>query len=507
MLKYLFIYLFLLECFSACYAQDSTAFYYSNRIDSVKLSNYLHVLASDSLEGRETGYKGQQLAANFIASSFASFGIPPLKSGSYFQEYPLEVMHPEGAEIRVEKKKFKFKKDFYYLPGLQDTIIDTDSIVFLGYGIDSKNYSDYNQNLNLKNKILIFLTGEPMDKAGHSLVTQSETLSEWSLNWKKKISYAKSFHPAAILIVVNSLKSNVRQDKIKIDALTVKSNRYSENIPCLYVSEKLVNRLLKPSSRNVKNLKGKIQVEGHSLTFSFLKNSTIKIVRNTNKLLSSNVLGYIEGGSLKEELIILSAHMDHLGKQGDIIYYGADDNASGTSALLEMARVFNDAKKEGHGPLRSVLILAFSGEEKGLLGSRYYVENPVFSLTKTMADLNIDMMGRRDEKYSNQANYIYLIGSDKLSKNLYAINEEQNSKFTHMTLDYSYNLASDPNRFFYRSDQYNFAVHNIPVLFYFNGIHKDYHKSTDTADKIDYTLLRKRTQLVFLTAWSLANRK
>jgi Zn-dependent M28 family amino/carboxypeptidase len=222
----------------------------------------------------------------------------------------------------------------------------------------------------------------------------------------------------------------------------------------------------------------------------------------------ANVLAYIKGTEKPDELIILSAHFDHKGidNNGEI-FNGADDNGSGTSALLEIAQAFNDAKKNGVGPKRSLLFLHLNAEEIGLQGSRYYTQNPIFPLENTVVDLNIDMIGRVDKSHQNQPNYIYLIGANRLSTELHYISESINEKFYNFELDYKYNDENDSNRYYYRSDHYNFAKHNIPVIFYFNGEHKDYHQTTDTADKINFPLLEKRARLIFSTAWQLANQK
>lgn len=221
---------------------------------------------------------------------------------------------------------------------------------------------------------------------------------------------------------------------------------------------------------------------------------------------SENVLAYIKGTDKPDEIVIISAHLDHEGIIDGKIYNGADDDGSGTVAILEIAEAFQKAAKDGKGPKRSVLFLHVTGEEKGLLGSQYYVENPTFPLANTVADLNIDMVGRVDEKHKDNPNFVYLIGSDKLSTDLHNISEAVNAKYTKIDLDYTYNDENDPNRFYYRSDHYNFAKYNIPIIFYFNGTHEDYHKHTDTPDKINYQMLQQRTRLVFHTAWELANR-
>ena len=221
---------------------------------------------------------------------------------------------------------------------------------------------------------------------------------------------------------------------------------------------------------------------------------------------SQNILAYIEGSEFPNEVIVISAHYDHLGMKGEEVYNGADDNASGSSAVMELAQSFQMAKKQGNGPKRSILFLHLTGEEIGLFGSKFYIEHPVFSLDSTVVDLNIDMVGRVDKKHTGNKDYIYLIGSDRLSQDLHNISQETNKTYTQLKLDYTYNNEKDPNNYYQRSDHYNFAKNNIPVIFYFNGTHEDYHRTTDTADKIDFELLALRTRLVFYTAWEIANR-
>jgi Zn-dependent M28 family amino/carboxypeptidase len=222
---------------------------------------------------------------------------------------------------------------------------------------------------------------------------------------------------------------------------------------------------------------------------------------------SENVVAFIEGSEKPEEIVVISAHFDHVGIKNGEIYNGADDDGSGTVAILEIAEAFQKAVEQGNGPKRSILFLHVTGEEKGLLGSKFYTNFPIFPLTNTITNLNIDMIGRVDDAHEENPNYIYLIGSDKLSKELHNLSEQVNDTYTQIDLDYKYNDDNDPNRFYYRSDHYNFAKNNIPIIFYFNGTHQDYHKPSDTPDKINYEMLTKRTQLVFYTAWEVANRE
>ena len=227
---------------------------------------------------------------------------------------------------------------------------------------------------------------------------------------------------------------------------------------------------------------------------------------NENLPDSENILAFIKGSEKPDEIVVVSAHYDHVGIKRGEIYNGADDDGSGTVALLEIAQAFQLAKKDGLGPKRSILFLHVTGEEHGLHGSRYYSENPVYPLKNTIADVNIDMIGRRDSNHKDSNNYIYLIGSDYLSTDLYNICEEANKKSVNLTIDYTFNDKNDPNRFYYRSDHYNFAKNGIPSVFLFNGVHADYHQKTDEVSKIEFDALCKRTQLAFAIAWDLANR-
>ena len=223
---------------------------------------------------------------------------------------------------------------------------------------------------------------------------------------------------------------------------------------------------------------------------------------------SQNVVAIVEGDELPEEYLVISSHLDHLGMKEGVIYNGADDDGSGTVALLEMAAAFQKAKSEGHGPKRSIIFLHVTGEEKGLLGSEYYTENPLYPLNNTIANLNVDMIGRIDPKRDNpNPNYIYLIGSDRLSQDLHQVSESVNATYSKLELDYTFNDENDPNDFYTRSDHYNFAEKQIPVIFYFSGTHEDYHKPTDTASKINYDLLEARTKLIFYTVWEIANKE
>lgn len=225
---------------------------------------------------------------------------------------------------------------------------------------------------------------------------------------------------------------------------------------------------------------------------------------------TENMMGFLEGTDLKDEILVISSHYDHIGQNedGTVINNGADDDGSGTTGVMEIAEAFAQAAAEGHRPRRSILFLNVTGEEKGLLGSAYYADNPIFPIENTVNNLNIDMIGRIDPEHEESGNrdYVYVIGSEKLSSHLKIISEYANITYTGIDMDYRYDDPNDRNRFYYRSDHYNFAKSGIPIIFYFNGTHADYHRSTDTVDKIAFDVMAKRAQLVFHTAWILVNR-
>ncbi len=482
---------------------DRVAVAYSTYISADSMSKNLHILASDEYEGRETGKKGQKMAAEYIARQFKISGIPPYMENTYYQEFLLNVILPEPAEVFVEEKTHISNKDYYNYSEQTERSIETDSILFLGYGIQEDSYNDY-KNIDVKNKVVMILVGEPISKDTVSLITGKKTKSLWSTYYKLKLERAREKGVKLLLVVVDDVAKDVLENKHRLESPSMKLELNNEGMFIIYISKEMANSILK--KERIETIIQKISNSQKPLNIAVKTNFVINIKNKAQKLSSENVLGYVEGGDLKEELIIITAHYDHLGMDGKIVYNGADDDGSGTVAVIELAKTFAKAKNEGHGPRRSILFMTVAGEEKGLLGSAYYVKNPVYPLKNTVCDLNIDMIGRLDIKHENNANYIYLIGSDKLSSTLHTISENANKTYTNLELDYTFNDENDKNRFYYRSDHYNFAKKGIPVIFYFNGVHADYHKETDEVEKINFDKMEKITRLVFFTAWELANR-
>lgn len=477
------------------------------------LKSYLKILTSEEQEGRETGKKGQKLAAQFLSGKMKEFGLKPGNDTSFFQLFTVHELKP-GGFIEADGIKHEFLKDFYFLPGIKDTVISCTEIVFAGYGIEDEKYSDY-KNVNVKGKVILILEGEPLGKDSISLISGTKKPSFWAHDIRKKSALAKDKGARAVLYYSKAFSASKSKFHHFIEKPTmVLKEEYNQKdgdrgrMNFFYLGDTLLNEILTKNPAAKKELTKLINTGGRPKKYPFIKsNFKIEIKRTASEVTTENVIGIIEGTDKKDEAIIITAHYDHLGKQGNDIYYGADDDGSGTAAILEIAQAFMEASKNGNRPRRTIIIMPVSGEEKGLLGSRYFTLHPVFPLTQIVADLNIDMIGRRDEKYKDEPDYVYVIGSEMLSTDLKNISEEANQKSVQLKLDYTYDDPDDPNKFYYRSDHYNFAKNNIPVIFYFCGVHEDYHKPSDTYDKIEFGKMEKITRLVFYTAWDLANRE
>lgn len=477
---------------------------------------HLTILASDEMEGRETGAEGQRKAAEFIAAYFDKLGLPRLgEDGTHFQKIAFTAENWESGQIElsVGGERYRHLTDFYAIPSLNAhrDAFETDEIVFLGWGIDDPAYSDY-KGVNVQGKTILVYLGEPISDDGVSAVTRTKELSAWSSDWKKKLAAAHKHGVSTILLIdgdikksVGELRSTLLNSEMKMGEGGKPEGRYANSV---FISSTVAKEIVGEKMKKFIKLRDGIKKNGKPAHLPLKAQLNVKQKKSVRQLLGSNVLGFIEGSDpkLKDEVVVVSAHYDHLGKRGSSIYHGADDNGSGTSAVMDIAQAFAEAKKQGQGPRRSVLCLLVSGEEKGLLGSEFYAEHPVFPLEKTVANVNVDMIGRTDKKHNDNPNYIYVIGSNRLSTDLHDINEAANTSFAHLELDYTYNADDDPNRFYYRSDHYNFAKKGIPSIFYFSGTHKDYHQPSDTVDKIMFEKMERVTRLIFYTTWELANR-
>lgn len=469
---------------------------YGALIKPEELKDNLSIIASDALEGRMTGTRGQKMAAAFIANHFREIGLQGPVNGSYYQTVPLFETKMGDVYLNVAGQTIKNFSDIFY-------------------------YGDEETNGEVKVPVVFAGQGRDEDLSQVDLTGKAAVMSVAKLDFNTmrqfRATAKKARDKGAAYILVVSLGPDDEFDRM---AAIMKG----------FVGEGGLS-LEKPGSKPRSGaffLKGTIAAKMFNTTLEKLKAATeadskkqplkkikpgsfsVQITQSSKEVPSENVLGYLPGTDKKDELIIVTAHFDHIGKQageGDVINNGADDDGSGTVSVMQLAKAFAEAKKNGNGPRRSMLFMTVTGEEEGLFGSEYYTSNPVFPLANTVVDLNMDMIGRTDPKYAADKNYVYVIGADKLSSELHAINERLNSTYTRLKFDYVYNDENHPERLYYRSDHWNFAKNNVPIIFYFDGIHEDYHKVSDEVSKIDFDLLALRARCVFNVAWELANRE
>ncbi|MEM9859579.1 MAG: M28 family peptidase [Bacteroidota bacterium] len=474
---------------AATFAQpEEDAVKYAEGITKEELQDKLSILASDAMEGRETGERGQKMGAAFIRDHFERLGIKgPVNnqgSGGYYQTVPLYRAVPGNISLTVNDDTFSnFEKVVYYGTNNSNGSQELE-VVFAGRGTAT----DFKQ-IKPEGKAVIVMVNNPR-------------------GWRKPNALAMEMGAAITLVVTHKndegfdsysqlLENYLSSGSLKLE----KPQSKSEDPGIFFISPSVAAKMLNTTI-------DKMVDAGKTGSLKKIKKGkfSYQTEQQVKEVFSENVLGYLEGTDLKHELVVLTAHYDHIGRNEDYIFNGADDDGSGTSAVMEIAEAFVEAKANGDGPRRSILFMLVTGEEKGLLGSEYYTNNPVFPLENTVVDLNIDMIGRVDPEHKDSLDYVYLVGSDRLSSELHEISEKVNSTYTNLELDYTYNDENHPDRIYYRSDHWNFAKNNIPIIFYFNGVHDDYHQPSDTVDKIEFDLLTKRTKLVYYTAWVLANR-
>ena len=472
---------------------------YAETITEGELKEHLYTYASDEFEGRETGQPGQKKAVAYLANEYKKMGIPAAQTnGDYFQHVALELSKLPTGSVTINGTSYENGTDLLTFSAAEG---DYTEIVYVGYGIEEENYSDF-KDIDVTGKIILVKAGEPMNADGTYIISGNSEKSVWSNMSEavgKRFDVAKSKGAKGVLYydTANFERYKKRFDYMKQNdsgRMGIKNDQ-KDSFFTFFIDGSLASALFP-----------KIETENTPKTIS--AKIALAIQSSNEDVSSENVAAVLKGSEKPNEYLIISSHLDHIGisKDGQI-NNGADDDGSGTVSLLEIAEAFKKAADEGHGPKRSILFLHVTGEEKGLLGSQYYTDfDPIFPLAQTVADLNIDMVGRIDPKREGDRNYVYLIGSDKLSTDLHNISEAANQKYMQMELDYTYNDENDPNRFYYRSDHYNFVKNNIPIIFYFNGTHDDYHRPGDTPDKINYDLLENRARLVFYTAWEVANR-
>ena len=475
---------------------------YGKSITKEELKELLYVFSSDEFGGRGTPSKGQDLATDFLKENYIDLGIQPARKNTYEHKVFLQFDEKPNISLSINKKEFKYYTDYIAYNNGPDTSFSDTEIIYVGYGIDHKNYNSYD-GLDVKDKVVLAIAGEPKNRRGNYFINGGKKKSEWSTRneiSRKKEAAAKNGAKALILIN-NRLFKRYSNEQILSDTnkgekrMSLASDKISENTQVLLFSDKNKDYLLQKNRKFI--------------NFSFEK--------NYNEFSANNIAALIKGSEFPDEYIVITAHLDHVGIQNGVVYNGADDDGSGSVGILEIAEAFSLALKEGFRPKRSILFLHVTAEENGLLGSEYYTDyDPIIPLSETMVCLNMDMIGRTESKRkeTEPKDYIYIIGSEMLSDDLHNINKKANEENVKLNLDYRYNDPTSlvfesgryiENQYYYRSDHYNFAKYDIPSIFFFSGVHEDYHMPTDTADKILYDIYEKRIKLIFHTAWDLAN--
>lgn len=487
-MKILFFIICILFCTVSPAQKKPNPIPFAKTITPGDLNKHLFIIASKEMEGRETASPGQKKAAAYIESQFQSIGLKPGNNGSYQLQYGVYQDSLNKTTIEVNGNFFELNQDFSINVGQTNTsVYRFGEVVFAGNGLVDSTHDDY-KGLDVQGKAVLLLAAQQQQGQRRNFGNQFA-----------RIDAAQKKGAVAILVIganfPGSAKTNTKGNMyVNAFQKIIRPNQFQ-------VSEKIAEAIMGEDYTKVKE--GTIQPK------TYTTNLALSFIKTTANPQSSNVLGVLEGTDLKDEYVFVTAHYDHLGKRDTVIFYGADDNGSGTVSILEIAEAFVKAKQAGKGPRRTLVFMAVSGEEKGLWGSAHYTNHPVFRLEKTTVDLNIDMIGRidRNRKQGDSTNYVYVVGDDKLSTDLKIISEEVNKKYTKLELDYKFNDPKDPNLIYFRSDHYNFAQKGVPVIFYYDGmLGADYHRPSDTPDKINYELMSKRAQLVFYTAWEIANR-
>jgi hypothetical protein len=414
-----------------------------------------------------------------------------------------------GGTLVLKGKTYKWLEDFYAFgrsPFQQAVEVQP---VFVGYGIEQGQYSDY-KGVDVQGKDVLVLVGEPRTPEGKSALSADGTPTKWGIDYRAKATLAAQKGARSVFFVsqdANFAKMEARLAPRIMQPTIAAPESGNARAASFFVSPALGLQLLGTTEAKLKAYETATAAAKAPVASKFKPAKfTLNALQERSAVRTENVLGYLPGTDLKDEVLVVSAHYDHLGIIGGEVYNGADDDGSGTVGMLSIAQAFTKAAHAGHGPRRSILFLANTGEEKGLLGSEYYAEHPVFPLASTVTDLNIDMIGRTDAAHEGKPDYVYVIGSDKLSSQLHAALESVNKQRGNLDLDYRFNDPQDPNRFYYRSDHYNFAKKGIPVAFFFNGVHPDYHQASDEISKIEFGKLEARARLVYYLAWDLANR-
>ena len=479
---------------------------YMNSITASELSEHVHTLSSPAMEGRYTGSEGLRLAAEYIRRDFKEMGLqdPSEKSGQpYFQTFALQKCYWQDQELVSGEIFLRPMEDYFFVSDPEDLEGEFE-VVFSGYGLDDDAYSDYTE-LNAEGKLVMAFSGEPKAKDGTYLISGGKEPSRQSYYFSK-VRVAREKGAAGLVIIARDDKDyrkytrGIRDYRDRSDISYPGDVREKDDFFTLFFSREAAGEILEVSRRKLDKAMKTAGRPGGTGAGMYRGSLSVNTAKECYPMNTENVLGYVEGTDLKEEAVVVVAHYDHLGRRGDDIYFGADDNASGTAAVMEVAEAFATAERAGVRPRRSVIFLAVSAEELGLHGSRYYSEHPLVPLDRTYACVNIDMIGRVGRKADSGPDYVG--GMAYVSEDILEVartGAELAAPELKFRMAYRERVSGG-------SDHYYFAREGIPSLFYFTGIHEDYHEPTDTPDKVLYDRMEGITRGIFATVWQLANR-
>ncbi len=523
-----FIALFLLLTFAfqtAALAQTATKANSSSRkaadaITADLLKDYLYYVASDEMEGRDTPSRGLDLTAKFIALNLKRWGFKPAgDEGTFFQKIALtrDAPEPEKNSLVIGSQTLNYGDQFFRITG--DGAVPSAPLVFAkdGWFVKSKNI-DALEGVDARGKILV-LYSEGVNRNTLTPIPQGIAPADLGgtrgVDWANPMTYAKQKGAVGIILVASS-QTQKNWDRTK-DAMSrgrftpdrLRENQPEPALPTVMVSQSVGEQIFAGEAASIASTKA----------FETKKTANFTAGGKIETVNTQNVVAVWEGGDpqLKSEMIAVGAHYDHVGtnpnaKGDDKIWNGADDDGSGTVSVLAIAEALAKSPKR---PKRSVLLVWHCGEEKGLWGSQYFNKFPTVDIKKVVAQLNIDMIGRSrkasdtNPKNANLTgeNAVYVIGSEMMSSKLGAITKATNDTFLKLNYDYKYDDPKDENRFFFRSDHFNYALNGIPIVFWFDGVHEDYHQPGDEPQKIDYMKMQNIARTIFLTMWELTDLK
>lgn len=476
------------------------------------LKSDLTIIASDEFEGRETGEEGIKKATNYITERYKEIGLTPVgDNGTFEQNYDLSapvidsynytVTDNEGSLISETAVTKEATGDFVTIFGGSDDV--SGEIIFAGFGISNEATNQLPEVVADKWVMVFF---------DRQLTNQRALQSLSGKGAAGVIMIMDQNNPEGF--IQNAEQAQSRIGSAGRLSLAYLQNNSSRSAAWNRINPELAAKMLgKASVSELVDMSEEIKENASDfkpMELDYMLSHDVSISENT--VVASNIAAFLEGSDplLKDEVVVLSAHHDHVGigrpdSTGDTIYNGADDDGSGTVGLLSTAQAMVAAKKAGAGPKRSVLFLHVSGEEKGLLGSRYYSDHPIYPIENTVANINVDMIGRVDKEHEENKDYIYVIGGEIISSGLDSLLRSANEATVNLDLSNRYNDLEDPNQFYRRSDHWNFGRLGIPFIFFFNGVHADYHRPSDSIEKIEWEALTKRTQLIYTTTAMIAN--